>query len=262
MPNKQYVLGRGKVFFARFGTGTLEPDGFRYIGNTPEFNLTIESEELDHYDSDQGIREKDDSVPLEVNRTGSLITDNIIPENVALFFFGENSIVAQASVASDTEILEGIKDGHSYKLGATPSNPAGYFGINEAGFVVEVSPGGTPLVEGTDYEMDFDNGLITFTEGSALAVNGEDIDVTYAVLATNRSRVISGSSPVEGAMLYVTRNPKGEDSTFLMPYIKITPNGDYALKGDEWQQIPLTLEILKPENKEAIYRDGIPALDV
>ena len=60
-------------------------------------------------------------------------------------------------------------------------------------------------------------------------------------------------------MMYVTKNPKGEDCTYYLPYVKITPNGDYALKGDEWQQIPLSLEVLKLEGREAIYRDNLPA---
>jgi hypothetical protein len=59
-------------------------------------------------------------------------------------------------------------------------------------------------------------------------------------------------------MMYVTKNPKGDDAVFLMPSVKITPNGDYALKGDDWQQIPLSLEVLKPNAGEAIYRDGTP----
>lgn len=252
-----YTLGRGKVYFARYATGTNTPDGFRYIGNTPEMSLTIESEELDHYSSDEGIREKDDSVPLEVNRTGSLTTDNISPANVALFFFGEASTVTQAAVASQTETLSTIKAGHSYVLGYSTSNPTGYRGIDETGFSVEVS-GGSALVLDTDYEMDYDNGIITFLEGSLLAVDDEDIDVTFAVAASARDRVISGSEPVEGAMMYVTKNPKGEDSTFFMPYVKVTPNGDYALKGDEWQQIPMSLEILKLTGQEAIYRDNTP----
>ncbi len=257
---QNYTLGRGKVYFARFATGTTVPDGFRYIGNTPEFNLTIESETLDHYSSDAGIREKDDSVPLEVNRTGSLTTDNIDPENVALFFFGDASTVTQASVAagSPTETLSGIKAGHSYKLGQSTSNPAGYFGIDTTGFAV--SDGTDPLVADTDYTMDYDNGIITFLEGSTLAIDGADIELTYAVAASTRERVISGSEPVEGAMMYVTANPKGDDCTFYMPYVKVTPNGDYALKGDEWQQIPLSLEVLKLDTAEAIYRDGVPTL--
>ena len=46
MDNKNYTLGRGKVYFSRFKAGTQIPAGFFYIGNTPEFNLTIESEVL------------------------------------------------------------------------------------------------------------------------------------------------------------------------------------------------------------------------
>ena len=83
--------------------------------------------------------------------------------------------------------------------------------------------------------MDFDNGLISFVEGSLIAVDDADVDVTFTVAASTRSRVISGSEPVEGAMMYITKNPKGSDAVFYLPYVKITPNGDYALKGDEWQ---------------------------
>jgi len=255
--NKQYVLGRGKVYFANFIPGTFVPDGFRYIGNTPEFSLNIESEELDHYDSDAGIREKDDSVALEVNRTGSLITDNIDPANVALFFFGEATVLTQSIVSSQTLTLESIKVGHTYKLGATIANPTGYFGINPTGFAVE-NAAATALVVDVDYTVDLVNGLITFIDASTLAIADADIDVTFAVLGSTRSRVISGSTPVEGAMMYVTQNPKGADATFVLPYVKVTPNGDYALKGDDWQQLPLSLEVLKLETSEAIYRDGNP----
>jgi hypothetical protein len=175
---------------------------------------------------------------------------------VALFFFGSTSTISQASVASSAEVLPSVKWGHSYKLGQSPTNPAGYFGISLTGFTA--SAGATPLVEGVDYVMDYDAGLFTLLEASTIAVNGAEVTVTYEVAASSRGRVISGSEPVEGAMLYLTKNPKGADCTFYMPYVKITPNGDYALKGDEWQQIPLSLEILKPEGKEAIYRDNLP----
>lgn len=260
MATKNYTLGRGKVYFSRFKTGTYTPSGFFYIGNTPEMNLTIQSNELDHYDSDQGVREKDDSVPLEVNRTGSLTTDNIDPDNVALFFFGSSSTLTQAIVASATETLSAIEAGRSYKLGITDSNPTGYFGIDTTGFAVAVSGGGTALVVDTDYTMDFDTGMISFVEGSALATDGADIDVTYAVLASSRERVISGSTPVEGAMQYIANNPKGTNYNYYLPYVKITPNGDYALKGDTWQTIPFNLEILKIDTaREAIYMDGVPA---
>lgn len=253
-----YTLGRGKVHFARFLPGTTTPDGFFYIGNTPELSLTIESEALDHYSSDEGIREKDDSVPLEVNRTGSLTTDNIDPKNVALFFFGAESTVTQAVVASAPFVINDIHAGHSYKLGSTGINPAGHFGINATGLTVVKNPGAVTLNVNTDYIIDLDMGIISFVAGGA-AAEGDDVTVTYAIRASSRSRVLSGSTPVEGAMIYRTKNPKGTDSVFYMPYVKVTPNGDYALKGDEWQTIPLSLEILKPTTGEAIYLDGVPA---
>lgn len=252
-----YTLGRGKVHFSRFKSGTAIPSGFFYIGNTPEFSLNIESQTLDHYSSDEGIREKDDSVPLEVNRSGSMTTDNIDPANVALFFFGDDSVVTQTIVSSAPETIVDIIAGHSYKLGVTVSRPAGYFGINVTGFAVAI--GATPLVPNVDYTMNFDGGVISFVKGSLLAVELADVVVTYAVRASVRDRVISGSEPVEGAMMYITKNPKGTDCVYYLPYVKITPNGDYALKGDEWQTIPLSLEVLKPALGEAIYRDGLPA---
>lgn len=259
MANQNYTLGRGKVYLARYDDNGDPTAGYRYIGNTPELSLNIESETLDHFSSDEGIREKDDSVPLEVNRTGALTTDNIDPRNVALFFFGSESTISQIAVALNTgspEEFEVTELGQTFKLGITPSNPTGYFGISATGFAI--TDGTNPLVAGTDYTVDLDAGLIHLIDTSTLAVVGATLEVTYAVSAHTRSRVISGSEPVECSMIYRTHNPKGDDCTFFFPYIKLTPNGDYALKGDEWQQLPLSLEILKPEGKEAIYRDGEP----
>jgi hypothetical protein len=380
-----YTLGRGKVHFSRFKDGTTIPSGFFYIGNTPEFSLNIQSQTLDHFSSDEGIREKDDSVPLEVNRSGSMTTDNIEPKNVALFFFGDDSTVTQSVVSGQVENFANILAGHSYKLGVTTINPAGYFGIDSTGFsVVEalgtaatgsitiastgptagqvITIGGTAytfvsalsvgptvanqiktnatpsvvaqaitdalngipgtnvsigtvpnpnvhatvtgavvtviadlagtsgnsigfvnttpaanttfspsggvltgglagatLVNGTDYTLDNDTGVVTLLDTSTAIYDGDTLTVTYSLKASKRSRVISGSTPVEGAMMYITKNPKGDDCVYYLPYVKVTPNGDYALKGDSWQTLPLSLEVLKPATGEAIYRDGLPA---
>lgn len=375
---QNYTLGRGKLHFSRFKSGTQTPEGFRYIGNTPEFNLTIESENLDHFSSDYGIREKDDSVLLEVNRSGTMITDNIDPENIALFFLGSSSSAALVAASGLTEELDGVKAGHSYKLGQSSANPAGYFGINTADFSVytgsaptaatgtvtfggtgdaddtvtiggqvytlkavpanpyEVDIGadatetaanltaainagagagttygsgtiantdvtasasagvvtvtartagtagnsialtvsgnditasgagnlaggtGTAYAPGTDYEMDFDTGLLTILDGGTIS-DGDDIVVGFGVRQSTRERVISGATPVEGSLMFVAANPKGKQFNYYFPWIKITPNGDYALKGDEWQQIPFNLEVLKPSASEAIFMDGKPA---
>jgi hypothetical protein len=250
------VLGRGKLYFSHFKTGTETPSGFFYIGNTPEFTLNIESDDLDHFSSDEGIREKDDSVPLEVTRSGTLVTDNISKENVALFFFGTSADVSQVAVASSTEIFLSILNGRSYQLGITPTLPGGYVGIDPAGFAIV--EGVTPLVVDVDYTMNFDTGFLTLLPGSIIAVDGVDLDVTYAVLASTRGQVISGTTPIEGALKYESANPKGDQGDFYFGKVTMKPNGDYALKGDDWQTLPLSIEVLKPCDGEAIIRNGRP----
>jgi hypothetical protein len=252
---QNYTLGRGKVYFSRFKTGTRIPAGFKYIGNTPEFSLTIEAENLDHFSSDEGIREKDDSVPLEVTRTGSLTTDSIRRENIAYFFFGSSETVVQSAVVSAPESFSNVSPGTSLKVGITNNNPTGYFGITVT--TVTSDPAGTTYVLGTDYTVTGDMGLINILEDGAI-LEGDDIIVTFAVEAKSRDRIVSGSEPVEGAMMYEAKNPKGRQYNYFLPYVKVTPNGDYNLKGDEWQTLPLSIEVLKPENGEAIYVDGTP----
>lgn len=250
----EYVLGRGKVYFAQFTSGQT-PGPFRYMGNTPEFNLTIESETLDHFSSDAGIREKDDSVALEVTRTGSLICDDIQAENIALFFFGSTQTLATVAATGQTQNLTAVNKGDVYQLGLTTQNRVGTRGVDN---VVITGPAGTPVfVLGTDYSVDEDRGMFSILEGGNIPA-GSNIEVEFDIRASSQLQVLSGSEPVEGAMRLLENNPKGSDRDIFLPYVKITPNGDLALKGDEWRQIPFSIEALKPSTGEAIYINGIP----
>lgn len=374
---QNYTLGRGMLFFARYDANGNPTDDFLYIGNSPEFNLTIETENLDHFSSDYGIREKDLSIALQVNRTGSLTTDNISKENLALFFYGDSSTVTTIAASNLTQVLTAVKEGHSYRLGATPQNPTGYFGIDPATFAVTdgssatsatgtvtfsgtgaagntvtigttvytlrattvtdpydvligatasdtaanlraaVNAGagagtvygtgtianpsasaagsaavvnlsaltagtagnsvalvrvgadiavsgatltggtGTAYVSGEDFELDADFGLLTVLEGSAMAT--EDVTVSFDVRASTRDRVLSGTKAVKGSLMYQAINPEGKQINYLMPQVEVTPNGDYSLKGEDWQVLPFTLDIQKPRVGNAIYADGNPA---
>jgi hypothetical protein len=65
------TLGRGKVLLLLVQARYAVPAGFRYIGNTPSFNLTIDNQKLEHFSSDEGIRKKDKSIILETTQTGN-----------------------------------------------------------------------------------------------------------------------------------------------------------------------------------------------
>jgi hypothetical protein len=255
-----YTLGRGKIYFARFAPGTETPLHERYFGNTPEFSATFETERLDHFSSDAGIREKDDSVMLQVNRTGALTTDHISPENIAFFFFGSSEAltVSQATVTDEAVGVDGfgVVPGMFYQLGTTTLNPSGARGIiypGTAGTTFALKKGATTLVHGTDYVLNAALGRVEILETSPTVVEGDELTATYTVAASTRTRIISGSAPIVGALRFISDNPKGTNYDYFFPKVEISPNGDYALKGEEWQVIPFNLEILKKTGHEAVY---------
>lgn len=250
---QNYTLGRGEVYFGKFAAGTTTPSGERYLGNTPEFSLTIDVENLDHYSSDRGIREKDDSVVLQADRAGSLTTDSVQPDNIALFFFGTKDIVTVVAATAQTQTYTGSPAGLAIQLGTSMQNPSGARNVSDVEMVT--LPAAPALVVGVDYNIDLNRGRVLFEDTDNVKAL-TSVSFTYDVAASNRERIMSGSQPVEGCLRYIAQNPKGKDFDYFMPWVKITPNGDYALKGDEWQTIPFSIEILKKPGLEAIYCDG------
>lgn len=259
-----YTLGRGEIHFGKFIPGTQIPEGERYLGNTPEVSFTIETENLDHFSSDRGVREKDESVPLQTTRTGTLTCDNIDPANLAYFFFGDDDLLAVTGATVTDEVISpngaGVLQGQWYQLGASAGLPQGqnnltnHTGAGLGAKVIVTNDAGTPVVydEVDDYLIDMKSGRLYIVPGGDI-VNGTKLEVDYKTTTQSKARVISGSSPLEGSLRYIARNPVGKQYDYYMPWAKITPNGDFALKGDDWQTIPFNLEILKKSSAEAFY---------
>lgn len=68
----------------------------------------------------------------------------------------------------------------------------------------------------------------------------------------------SGAAAIEGSLRFISFNPKGDKIDYFMPKVSITPNGDFAMKGDDWQILPFTIEVKKKGELAAIYADGRP----
>jgi hypothetical protein len=259
-----YTLGRGEIYFARKDPVTGNLGGERYIGNTPAANLTAEEEKLEHFSSDRGIRIKDKTVTLQVNYTGTLEVDNIDYENVALFFLGESEqlTIAQTTVTAEQVGITGVgvEKGMFYQLGTTANNPSGAKGVifpGAAGTAFVLNKGAAALVHGTDYRLDAALGRIEILESSVTVEDGDVLTCTYTVAASTRKRVISGSTAVNGSLRYIAYNPEGEQIDYFMPSVTLSPNGDFALKSDEWQVIPFNIDVVKRDDlTAAIYADG------
>jgi len=250
-----YVLGRGKLYFDRFLDGAETLTGERYIGNTPEFSLSVETEEQEHFSSEEGLRVKDESVTMQIDYTGTFITDNIDLDNVAAFFFGSASPVTEAAVSAATETIT-AKQGRYYQLGKSAANPVG-LRQTTISTVEDAGGGGTTYVAGTDYEVDDALGRLFIIEGGNIA-DDTDLDVTYDAAGHTHDLVISGSNILQGALRFIAFNGVGKQTDFYMPKVSLRPNGEFALKGDDWQQFGFNLEILKKGTLQNIYADGRP----
>jgi len=257
MGTEALTLGRGELHFGKYKTGTQISEGYRYLGNSPEWTLNIESEMLDHFNSDRGIRQKDKSIPLEVTRTGSMILDEITSPNIGLYLFspdGSTLVTETGGPVVGFAISDAIP-GRSYQLGESDTNPVGDMNISTTG--LSVKKGATVFDIMDDYVVDYQRGLITIVEGGAIVL-GDDLTVDYTTLASTYELTVSGDEKVEGAMKYIEYNPTGANKVWTFPYVSIAPNGELTFKGDEWQQIPLTVEVLTKSTMSAIYVNGVP----
>ena len=265
-PDKNPTLGSGELYFAPFLPGTTTLAGPQeYFGNTTELNLTSETEMLDHYDTDHGIRTKDDSVQLELNRTGTFIVDHIKPSNIAKWLAGLSQIVTQVSALAQTYAIVGARLGGRYQIGAAPATPAGYRGLANVTAVMEGSPDVT-LVAGVDFSVDLatggfvllDTGIIVSDDGTA------DVTITYDRAATSYHQVVSGSvGQLDGQLFFKSFNAKGAKFDYFFPKVTLAPDGDFALKGDDWQQLGFTFEALKLDDEtEVIYVNGRPGANI
>lgn len=267
---KSYVLGKGKVFFDRYPNGitiaaTTQGEGERYFGNSPEFSTSASAESLDHFSSESGLKTKDDSVQLSLDRTGKVVVDNISADNIALFLLGTKSTVAQASQSSLSTIFENVNKGRFYQAGVSANNPAGLRNIKTVVLKKETTPdSGTfdvTITMSGNYQIDAELGRIYIEASAPDVVEGNNLKVEFGTDASSREQVISGSDPIYGALRFVSDNPKGANRDYYFPYVKLAPDGDFALKGDEWQQIGFTFDILKKaDNIQASYVDGRPTL--
>lgn len=252
--SKNYTLGRGKLYFGQFRPGTQTPRGERYLGNSPDLAFNASQETLDHYYSDGGIREKDASVILQQDYAGTFVLDDINMANLAMFFLGEAQTVTTVTRVVTDEAFAGVEPGFSYQLGTSAADPTG---VRQVSLVTVKDNLDAELVAGVDYVVDEVLARITILEGGAVE-DGDDIKVDYTVDASTRDRVISKGTSIEGQLRYVAANPAGKNIDYFMASVKITPNGDLSLKGDDWQQVPMNIEILRKGDLAAIYAEGRP----
>lgn len=274
MPNYEpnYVVGRGRLFFNKFKKGSNTPEtGELYFGNTPEFTMTNDSETLDHYSSESGMRNLDASVLLEFTQGGNFTCDEINEDNLALHFLGEKSSLTQLQMTDRKEIIPVLQKGRYYQLGIDDVTPSGVRNITNVQIVVtslnstislgdgDVTsiPGATVLPD-DNYEIDLALGRIYIEpDASMIPGNGMQAAVQYDVDAQARTMIIGKANMIYGSLRFIADNPVGPNKDYFFPKVALNPDGDYSLKGDDWQVMSFTFRAMKlNSNTEILYIDS------
>ncbi|MGM0913761.1 MAG: hypothetical protein ACQEXC_00445 [Pseudomonadota bacterium] len=250
--NLNVVVPAGKVYFnPRRPDGSYE--GYRYLAETPAFTLTAQGETLEVWGSDDGIAEKLHDIPIRVNRSGRTTVRDMNAENYALFLIGAASTVNQ----TDTPVVDEAHDvmpGRFYQLGASTSNPGGV--RNVSAVTVADTTDTTTYVEGTDYVMHAEIGMLEILEAGA--IGEETIHVDYTPAVETRDRVTSHQLGArEGEVKFVANNTQGENRDIYIPAARLTPDGELPMKSRENpQEMPLIVAVQTRDGYAQVYVDG------
>lgn len=270
-----YLIPNGMVDFNRFPivNGVERKDlakGLRYLGASKEFNLSIESETIEHQSSECGKNVVDEEFVKSTKISGSLVIDNISAENLAMFFSGDVTNAIQTAKTGEKDIIK-VSPGLGYRLGATRQNPNGVFAAVITKIETFADEGkaraGTPkvaeLVADTDYSFNADQAYLTIGDKKStdkIADEGTWIVVTYDLKAATRNVVVSRGETYTGELYFRGCNVRGENRWYRIPRAKLEANGDFSLKGGEdYTSMSFTVTVLKDnDDPTMLYSNGTP----
>lgn len=251
-PENDLVLSRGRLYFALYDSATGAYGAERYLGSTPTVTLERSQETLDHFSTEEGLRVKDKSVTLQDDMTITFAVENMTARNIAMFFYNDPELSTQTTVTGATDTIAEVElDGH-YQLGVDDDYPSGKRGVSN----VVVTKGATTIDAAGNYEVDLALGRIHFLADAADVIAGDNLTVTYDVAATPRTVVVDSSNVIEGSLRFIAANAVGSNKDFYIPYVKLSADGQFALKGEEWQQVAFRGEILKLGTKPRVVLDN------
>jgi hypothetical protein len=249
MTTQNFEFGRGRVYIALEDDGFANP-AYRYLGQTPGFELTMTPERIDLKSSDGPSRETIASVVIENEATGTMSCHNVSQDNLALFFAGGNETVTQSSGAFSVQIAN-IKQGFSYFLGEALGD------VDSLRNVASVAISGA--VAGTDYDIDEALGLLSIKRGSVAIAEGSTKTVTGTKSAKTWTRTSSSDKgEVRCRLKFVADNAAGENRTLVLPLVSLAPSGSYQPQSeDDFVALDFEFTILK-SGLERIIIDGAP----
>lgn len=242
-----YVLGRGKVYFASLkADGT--PDTYRFLGNAPEFTINVEVETLEHQSSQEGLKKTDKEVTISQSVGVTVTLDEINFQNMAVFFSGTSQTYTNvAGNFTDSLLSASVTLGRWYDIVDTSGNRL-YDITSSADLAFGTSAASSDLVLNTDYTLDLVMGRIFLLSNAVNIMAGENLYCDYTEASTGAPETSIDevealtTTSVKGALKFLQINPTDADhqSEFQFHSVSLKAEGDFNLIGDDWTTMQLT----------------------
>lgn len=240
-----HTLGRGKLLVRKD-----DEDSYLDLGNIISFNITVETEQLDHFSSRSGIKKIDKNTITQQTVKGALETDTPRNENLLLFFMGETIDSVNQAGGTYTDEPFTVVFNRWTSLGKK-NLPATVTVKNAAGTVT--------YVEDTDYKLDRKAGFIAPVEGGAMT-NGQIIEVTVIYPAVTVNKIVGARGKNQKRHVWFVGDPAEGVIQEVRGFANIVPSGDLGAIGDEWQKFSLELKFLTHNDYTSIidyYESGV-----
>lgn len=232
----ELVLGRGEVFFDRFNEGARVGVGERYIGNTPSFQITRNVRRAARKSSYRGQVHEEMGHILSEEIDLSIVTDNISWQNLADWFnagpFGQQTLPGSELVPF-TETFPVYYDRY-YQLGKADTE-TGTLSVDSVTGVRTANQ--AVLREGIEWTIDRQRGRIYILDNAPRVQNGGNITVSYFKRSSGVFRAFARTTELYGSIRYIARNQVGPLTDYFFPMVRLTPQGAFDQKGDQFQQI-------------------------
>ena len=224
---------QGGKFYIAFEKDDGSYEDFEYLGMTPSAAATIETETLEHTQTEEMPPSVDLDLVTKLTGTLSAAIDQISAGVIGMFFLGEESTETQTAGSYDETIS--VQPGYSYFLGNQ----------NMSAVTVKSSDDSTTYVEGVDYSIDAEVGLLAILSSGSIPaddvhVEGSYADATYSVVHGAVKEKI-------GAKLKFVSDPiAGKRRVWEFHKVQVIPSGDFALKSaEEYAQASFDFKLLK-----------------